>query len=497
MNNDSDHHGPSRTPTLRDLAAPLFRQRYLVIGCFAAVSLAVAAAVLTSPRVYEAELKILVKHDRVDPLVSGNPGQVVPDNREVSEQELMSEVELLKGRDLLESVAQATGLHEQPRVRARARNRTEALALAIAALQRDLTIAPVRKTRMIEVSYISPDPRLARNVVETLSRLYLEKHLAVRRPPGVRQFFSDQMARSRDDLNAARARLDEFTARTRVVSADAEKESALQKQAEFEGTQRQAEAALAETGRRIAALEAEMAQTPANRTSEVRTSDDAELMRELKSRILTLDTKRAELLRKFTPGYRAVVEVEQQLQQARAALDEAERAPVRQETVAVNPTRQWVENEIARARTEQAALAARARSLGAAAGDYRARAQQLELRSAEQQELLRDVKAAEEQYLLYQRKQEEARISDALDRTRITNVAIAQAPGVSFEPHRSRSVLWLPVGLFVALALSLTLAFAVDAMSGTIRTPDELRAALDVPMLAFVPASRRGAGGTV
>src|SRR2546427_4639833 len=43
---------------------------------------------------------------------------------------------------------------------------------------------------------------------------------------------------------------------------------------------------------------------------------------------------------------------------------------------------------------------------------------------------IRNVKAAEDNYLLYLRKQEEARISDALDRRQIVNVSIAQAATV-------------------------------------------------------------------
>jgi len=38
-------------------------------------------------------------------------------------------------------------------------------------------------------------------------------------------------------------------------------------------------------------------------------------------------------------------------------------------------------------------------------------------------------------YLLYLHKQEEARISDALDRQRISNVVVAEAATVPFKPQ--------------------------------------------------------------
>ena len=67
---------------------------------------------LLLPRKYEAEMKILVNRERVDPVVTSNPEaqagpSIVP---VVSEEDLNSEVELLKSRDLLEKVVVACGL---------------------------------------------------------------------------------------------------------------------------------------------------------------------------------------------------------------------------------------------------------------------------------------------------------------------------------------------------------------------------------------------------
>jgi tyrosine-protein kinase Etk/Wzc len=149
---------------------------------------------------------------------------------------------------------------------------------------------------------------------------------------------------------------------------------------------------------------------------------------------------------------------------------------------------QWLENEIARSRTEYAALETRAKSLRASVEEYRATAQTLNTQDSQQKELQRDVKTAEEKYLLYQRKEEEARISDALDQTRIANVAIAEEPIVPVQPRRTRSLLFLPQGFILALLLSVGAALGKDAMSLAIRTPGELQTALGLPVLAWIPA---------
>jgi hypothetical protein len=138
---------------------------------------------------------------------------------------------------------------------------------------------------------------------------------------------------------------------------------------------------------------------------------------------------------------------------------------VREETVSDNPTHQWLDTELARTQTDNAALRARVQALSTSIGEYRARAQILDVQDVEQNDLMRTLKAAEEKYRLYIEKQEEARISDELDRTRIANVVVAQAPAVAFEPRRSPSFAMLPLLIGVALILSFAIALAAEALA--------------------------------
>jgi uncharacterized protein involved in exopolysaccharide biosynthesis len=421
-------------------------------------------------------------------ITSSESGSAV--RSDISEAELFSEIELLRGSDLLEAVAIATSLPERTAKEAAAGQRMKAVARAVAALREDLTVAPIRKTWMIDVTYTDSDPQFAKLLLDTLSRLYLEKHLALRRPPGAHQFYSDQLERAAAELDGAQAQLHAFGQRRHVVSAATERDAVIQKLTEFEASQYQAQAELAQARNRGTALGLERARTPTLRTSQQRTTDSAGLIQDVQARILNLELKQSELLQKFTPQYRGVIDIAKQLEQARAALERARKAPVREEIVVENPTVQWLDNEIARTRTELAALDARARTIAETVSHYRDRAQSLDADDAEQHSLLRSVKFAEDKYLLYQRKQEEARISDALDQTRIANVAIAQAPTVASEPVGRRRLLWILIGLCVAMLLSAGVALAADAMSPAIRTPDELQHALDAPVLAWVPAMR-------
>jgi uncharacterized protein involved in exopolysaccharide biosynthesis len=90
--------------SLRDVIAPLFRHRRLVLCSFLAIFLGSIVAALLLPKQYQAEMKILVKRERVDPAVSSNKATVFETHSEVTEEQVQSEVELVRSRDLLENV---------------------------------------------------------------------------------------------------------------------------------------------------------------------------------------------------------------------------------------------------------------------------------------------------------------------------------------------------------------------------------------------------------
>lgn len=673
--NINNNNGPTgRSPNLRDILAIAFRhRRIMVLSFLGTLSGAILISVLQANR-YEAAMKILVKRDRVDPIVTPQSNAALPiSNLEVSEEELNSEVELLKSRDLLEKIVVACNLqapsgrirfgssnsearavpadrvtpkkpddkesisYVPPRPLAQVLPDTRLLSglagastpdveiaatideaghvtgahvlknpgkpndvLENAAIQaakqwifepatldgkavpsdhkidfqfrpeaRDLAntmihgnepqlvsfvpgaprygvdlvgkdsragaqsawlVAPaatntkqhspnpdesvqiadavrklakqlkaevIKKTNLISVSYESRNPELAARVLTMLANLYLDKHVAVHRPSGALDFFQRATEQYRSTLNEAEARLVDFGRDSGVVSAPLEKEVALQKLAEFEVALKQTEAAVAETQQRIHVLQQEAASTPSRVVSQVRSADDGALLSQLRSNLLTLEQKHIELLGKFQPSYRLVQETEAQIAQTHAALEQAEKSKLRDETTDRDPTYEWVQSELARAKADLAGLRARAQATAATVWSYQQNTRSLEQKEVVQSNLVRNVKEAEENYLLYLRKEEEARISDALDRGRILNVAIAEAAAVPSLPtnHRAEAIF---VGIFLAMLLSIGSAFLAERLDPTFRTPAEIESVLDIPVLAAIPRNgKHGAAATV
>jgi uncharacterized protein involved in exopolysaccharide biosynthesis len=63
-----------RVYTLRDFSGVLFRQAPTAIFCFLLVVAVAVVAILLMPDRYQSEMRILVKHDRADALISASAG---------------------------------------------------------------------------------------------------------------------------------------------------------------------------------------------------------------------------------------------------------------------------------------------------------------------------------------------------------------------------------------------------------------------------------------
>lgn len=477
--------------SLGALAQPIARHWRVALIAFCCLAGASLVAVSAMKPEYQASMKILVKRERMDPVMTSLAEAQFQARNEVSEDELNSEVELLQGGDLLERVVVASGLVAPSAQESSTPASRAAVSRAVMRLQGSLKVEAVRKTTLIGVQYRSDDPARAARVLSNLATLYVEKHLAVHRPVGAHLFFQQQTQAYREELRAAEERLAAFGRDERVVSPLAERDSALQTLAEFEAALRRTEAAIAESDQRMQVLHGQVATTPSRQTTEVRTAKDGDRLRDLKARLLDLQLKQADMFRKFTPDYPPLRQVAESIEQTEAALRDAVESPVTAETTNQNPTHQWLRDEQVRVATDRHGLVGRAQALGRAIGEYRAKARRLDEARIRQDGLLTAVHTARAAHELYQRKQEEARISDALDKTRIANVSLAEEPIVPAFPSNARRLKVLMLGLVASFVASVGLAYLLYVLMPTIRTPDDVRTFLNVPVLAVLPAGLR------
>src|SRR5689334_3437203 len=127
-------------PTLRQLVIPLFRHRTAVLVTFAVLAAAVVLVMVLLPRVYQAEMKLLVNRERVDTIMTSNAQSQGTVPAEISEGELYGEVELIQSREVLERVVTAIGLDRFLPERFASEPAQARMAAAVEAVRDDLTV---------------------------------------------------------------------------------------------------------------------------------------------------------------------------------------------------------------------------------------------------------------------------------------------------------------------------------------------------------------------
>jgi len=218
----------------------------------------------------------------------------------------------------------------------------------------------------------------------------------------------------------------------------------------------------------------------------LKSADNGQLLEQLKSSLLNLRLKRAELLTKFQANYPMVQEVDHQIQLAQEALTDAQRSQVKEETTDRDPNYEQVREDLTRSSSELAGLEARSIALAKVVTKDQAEVQSMHQQGLTQADLLRTAKAAEDNYLLLLHKQEEARISDELDKRRLFNVSIVEAVSVPALPVHT-APWYLVRGALLGLLFAFAVAVAADRLDPTLRTPEEVELTLGMPVLAVLP----------
>ncbi len=485
--------------SLRDGVSVAFRRKRLVITCAVLTLLAVVTSAIILPR-YHGEAKILVNRERIDPVLSPTPEMSnfsMSAQPIVTDEDLRSEVEMMKSQDVLTQVVKETASSDQAEPASwwskltshfgSPKTEEEIIAGKVDRLNRDLIIEPAKGSYIIDVVYKSKNRAQAKIVMDKLLQVYLAKHTQVHHSPGQYKFFETEANEYRKRMDAAQAQLAQFpSSNSGTVEPAVDRELTMQKLSEFKFALSQNRAAIAETANRIQRLQQQQSSTPARITTAVRKADNPQLLEELKSSLLTMELKRSDLVSKYQVDYRPVQELDKQIAQTKAAIQHELSSPMGDETTDVDPTHQMVRTQLAQAETDLAGFRARATETQNIVNTYEARARQLDGQSLTQADLQRTFKTAEDNYLLYQKKMEEARITDALDANRMVNIAVAEQPLVPALPSHS-PLFFASLAFMTMLAASIGLIGSLEHMDRTFHTPRELEAFLDLPVLASVP----------
>jgi succinoglycan biosynthesis transport protein ExoP len=480
--------------TLRDMLIPLFRHRRIVILSFCSIFVcATLVAWLWAAQYYKATMQVVVEQDRSDPAITAAQNGAVSNNRAVTTDQVTSEVALLQGEDMLRAVVPICGLGVKWSLADiflpgdPARRKAMKQEAAARGLAKKIKVEAPATSDVIDVSYGSTgEPELPACVLQTLSKLYLEKHLQLRRPVGSSDFFTDETQKYQQALVDSEARLVNFSRKEGVAAPETLRADMAQQVANSEAALHQAQQAIAADEKRIESIKAQMSATPSrSSTAEVSNSSNL-LLQNLQASLLDAQIKRTRLLLKYDPSYPLVQEADQEIAETQDAIAKAEEAKYVNRTTDRDPTYEFLREDEAKTEADLASQKATAAVLADSIRSMRLETVKLDTQAVKQGALVREVKADEGNYLLYLNKREQELTSDALDKKRIANVAIAVPAVVPLLPAHSPWLIML-LGFLVAVAAGVTAGFVAEYLDPSFRTPAEVIETLRIPVLASVP----------
>jgi uncharacterized protein involved in exopolysaccharide biosynthesis len=410
---------------------------------------------------------------------------------EVSEEALNSESEIFLSTPLLQQVVKSCGLDKiilEKKADDVPADSTIIMAIALAKLKSALTAEPVPKSSIIRVSYESNNPKLAAAVVNDLCRFYVDRHLEVHKNSGAYSFFRDQADVLHQKLKTCEQNLREYEAQHGIIAIDQQRQLTLQQLATYEAQLNSVKANAQEASERIEFLASEISKTPQVIQSQTRTAQNA-IIDAMKKDLMAEQAESQKKLEKLNPNSKEARDLKTKIATQEAAIRREETTP--SPTITADVTRTIIDysTQLTQARASVRGFAVQEKMLTQAIGRLKKQINDLEASDLTHQGLLREWELANTNYLLYVKKQEEARISEALDEEKFANVSIIEPATVPLSPARPNKVMNLAMGFVFALMASFGTAYGMSFFDSSIRTKRDIEYHLNVPVIAAIPES--------
>jgi len=458
-------------------------RRHKVLGTsFFVVAMAiVVVATWLAPKQYRSEGALYFRLGRenttLDPTATVGQGPVMisPSSRE---REVNSILEILQSRGMAEALVDAVGgdailrdgesvsesADESAGLMARLGIRPELdrREQAVLRVGGRLQVTAADEANIIWVAYESHTPAFARRVVDELIACYQQKHLEVHRSAGSRNFLTEQTESAKQRLADAESSLATVKQRTRLIAPDEQRQALVSQAARLEMSLLENEVAEKSMALRVQTLQAMLSEVPKTQVTSHTSGIANAAADRMRDRLYALQLIEQDLLGKNTAEHPSVVAIRKQIGEAKAIL-EGEDDLRTEVTEGISKAHESGQISLLELSPMLAALREKSDSLRGQLDDTKLQLQQLNKKELEVARLTREVDLADQEYRRFVAGRNQARLDEALELERISNVSVVQQATASPLPVRPNWLLNLAVGFVLALAGSWGFTGLVDS----------------------------------
>jgi succinoglycan biosynthesis transport protein ExoP len=477
---ERSHHIPY--PYLAEEESPLLhywrilkKRRWTVATTVSVIFALTAIFTLKTTPLYQATSKVAIFPETPNVLGFKDGANNSPDFD--YESTLETQAAILRSDALAMKVIEGMNLDRNPKFTSAAPQRAED-SLRVSSMQPDpavaagllgtfrggLSVQLVPNSRLVQISYTHPDPRLSSEIANALVRTFVEENFKTKYEAVTQtsDWLSTELADLQMKVQTSEEKLVRYQKDHGILGVD-EKQNIVT-------------AKLDELNRELTAAQTDRIQKESNNTlaangitpesSKPSREGASSMIEKLREREAELNTQYAQATTQFGTGYPKVAELANQLKQVRTEMA-TEEGRMQQEI-----------------RNEYVAALQRENLLTTAFNEQKQEANQLNENSIEYSVLKRDAEANRQLYQDLLQRLKEAGVSAGLRSSNVRIVDVARTPTHPIKPNVPRN---LQLGLLLGLACGIGLAFVLEGLDTSIRSMEQVVAVSTLPALGTIP----------
>ena len=330
-------------------------------------------------------------------------------------------------------------------------------------------VEPVRGTRLVDIYFEAMDAAFAARAADTLAEEYVQQNLELKLGNVQKSlgWLEEELKRQQQKITLSETALTDYRSQQNAPSLDSRQNIVVARLNQLNDavtnarTNRVQKESLFRQVEKLDPKSANVDSFPAVAQSSA--------VLDARGRLSTLEQQKASLTGRYGPQHPEMLKLETQIENARRQIRvEAAKA-------------------IEQLRSEYLAAAAQERSLTSSLEEQKTAALDLDKKSTAYSILERQAESDRKVYESLLQQQKELSV---VRNSRANNVQVmdtAEVPGAPFTPDLRRD--WM-MALLLGLGLAIGLAFGVEYLDDTVKTPDDVTRRLKLPLLGLVPAAR-------
>lgn len=471
--------------SFRDMINIIFRYKYLIVSVFVIACGASYMYVRSQPEIYVSEAKLLLTVGRENIQMIPTGDNAVSVSRSAT-QDINAEIEILRTPDLYSQLYDDLDMESYlyahnaipPEIPLSSPEYAAIRDQVIHNFMDNTRIEIARNANVIVISYGSMDPDLAHQIVSRLIEIYLDKRAGIHYSSGSYNFFSDQSNKYLTALNDIEKQLADIKNELNITSIP-DYRSALMTR--IESTRNELDmnsASIAEASSQIDLIQSELVNPPVSGSS-----GNAMNYESIITELTNLQVQERELLSKYTEDNIQVRNVRRRIDELSARL---------QNTMTddgSSASSLEMQQNLSTRKIELAGLKAKNNELQKTLTQSLDDLKKLNDAELTINQLERNREIQYENYMKYSDNLEESRIDQIVQQEKLSNIRILQEATLPTMPIAQRKYRNLAMGMFLGLFGGMGMAFILDYMDNTVKTPEDIEKRLKLQTLTSIPFS--------